>query len=209
MNLYIQVGFENEKERVQISKNRRKLLSLFKVFFRIGLFTFGGGFAMIPLMEKEIVENKEWIEKEKFIDAISITQSVPGAVAINLSIFFGYNIAGIIGAFTAAVAVALPSFMTILLIALSFNKFNKYKVVQNIFKGIRPAVVGLILYAGMDLSDNINWSYKLIITLILVFVLNSFLNVNPIFLILTVFTIGSVVSIIKIRKQKEVKKEET
>src|SRR5690554_4856774 len=105
---------ENSQGRVY------KLLKLFFTFFKLGLFTFGGGFAMIPLLEKEIVDKQEWVDKEKFIDAISVTQSVPGAVAINLSIFFGYNLLGVWGALMAAFAVVLPSFIIILIVAIFF-----------------------------------------------------------------------------------------
>ena len=174
-----------------------RLMKIFVTFFKIGLFTFGGGFAMIPLMEREIVDNHGWIEKDKFIDAISITQSVPGAVAVNLSIFFGYNLAGFIGALVASIGVVIPSFIIILIIAAGFNKFSENPILNNIFKGIRPAVVGLVLYAGTKLAKNINWSWKLAITFILVFIGNSFFSVSPITIVITVIIIGSILSINK------------
>lgn len=188
---------------MDVDKNTESLLlrlvKIFVTFFRIGLFTFGGGFAMIPLMEREIVDNHGWIEKDKFIDAISITQSVPGAVAVNLSIFFGYNLAGFIGALVATIGVVIPSFIIILIIAAGFNKFSENPVLNNIFKGIRPAVVGLVLYAGIKLAKNINWSWKLALTFILVFIGNTFLNLSPITIVITVIIIGSIVSINKYR----------
>ncbi|MFW6282317.1 MAG: chromate transporter [bacterium] len=173
-------------------KNKKRLITLFLTFFKIGLFSFGGGFAMIPLMEKEIVDKYQWIEKEKFLDAISITQSVPGAVAVNLSIFFGYNTAGLLGAIVSAIAVSLPSFFIILLIAVSFNSFSDHQVVQNVFRGIRPAVVGLIFYAGYNLSKHIDWSYGMIILFSLVVFASALIGFNPIFLILIAICVGSV-----------------
>lgn len=171
-------------------ENTKKLSSLFLTFFKIGLFTFGGGFAMIPLMEEEIVDNHGWIDKDKFIDAISITQSVPGAVAVNLAIFFGYDFAGLTGALAATIGVALPSFIIILLIAIGFNRFSEYQFVKNIFRGIRPAVVGLIVYAAVDLGKNISWSFKLIVTMVVVFILNALFNISPIIIIFIVIFLG-------------------
>lgn len=177
-----------------------RLVKIFFTFFKIGLFTFGGGFAMIPLMEREIVDNHGWIEKDKFIDAISITQSVPGAVAVNLSIFFGYNVAGFIGALVATFGVVIPSFVIIIIIAVGFNRFNENPVVDNIFKGVRPAVVALILHAGLKLSKNINWSLFLIIIGVLVFTGNVFLKISPIIMVIIVIIVASIMFISKFRR---------
>ncbi|MFW6029656.1 MAG: chromate transporter [Halanaerobiales bacterium] len=172
-------------------KNKKRLIILFTTFLKIGLFSFGGGFAMIPLMEKEIVDKHQWIEKDKFLDAISITQSVPGAVAVNLSIFFGYNTAGFLGAIISAIAVSLPSFSIILMIAFGFKSFSEYQIVNNIFRGIRPAVVGLIFYAGINLARQINWSYSMMVMFAIVILSSVFLGFNPIFLIILAITVGS------------------
>lgn len=185
-----------------MNNNTKKLFTLFLTFFKIGLFTFGGGFAMIPLMKKELVDNHGWIEEDKFIDSISITQSVPGAVAVNLAIFFGYNMSGVVGALVAAFAVALPSFIIILLIAIGFDKFSQYMIVKNIFKGIRPAVVGLITYACIDLARNVNWSSPLITTIIIVIISGIILSINPICLILMAIAVGSIVHKRSCKKQK-------
>ncbi|MFW5790616.1 MAG: chromate transporter [Bacillota bacterium] len=170
----------------------KKLFKMFITFFKIGLFTFGGGLAMIPIMEKEFVDNQGWVDKERFVDAISITQTVPGSVAVNMSIFFGYNIAGIAGALIAAIGVALPSFFVILTIAMVFRNFNNNAIVQNILKGIRPAVVGLIIYAGLDLSKYIDWTPPLAGTITLVILIGLTLAVNPAFLILMAIAFGSI-----------------
>ena len=175
-----------------MNKNIKRLLKMFLTFFKIGLFTFGGGLAMIPIMEKEFVDKQGWVDKEKFVNAVSITQTVPGAVAINMSIFFGYNIAGLAGALVAALGIALPSFLVILTIALVFRNFNDYLIVQNILKGIRPAVVALIIYAGLDLAKYIDWDLPLAITTTLVLIIALSFAVNPAFLILMAIIFGSI-----------------
>ncbi len=172
-----------------ISK-RRILWVLFSTCFKIGLFTFGGGFAMLPLMEREFVDKQNWITKEKFFDTISITQSVPGAVAINLSIFLGHRKAGVIGAVCAVVGVALPSFIIITLIAIGFHQFSNYPVAVNAFRGIRPAVVALIIYAGYKLSKSINWSVSLVITFFIVLTMTRLLDLNPVYFIVGAIIIG-------------------
>ncbi|MDZ4957383.1 chromate transporter, partial [Clostridium perfringens] len=106
-----------------------KILEMFISFFKIGAFTFGGGYAMIPLIEEEVVKNKKWIEKDDFIDILVVSQSLPGALSVNCSIFIGYRIGGFIGAIMALLAVVLPSFLIIIIIAAFFMQFrNNYYV---------------------------------------------------------------------------------
>ena len=119
-------------------------INSFGTFFKIGLFTIGGGYAMVPLIEEEIVNKKQWIAKEDFIDLLAIAQSVPGVFAVNLSIFIGYKLRKFPGALAMALGTILPSFLIILGIALFFQRFKEYEAVENIFQGIRPAVVALI-----------------------------------------------------------------
>ena len=116
----------------------------FKTFFRIGAFTIGGGYAMIPLIETEVVDRHRWLNREDFLDAIAIAQSCPGVFAINMSVFVGYKLRRLPGALCAALGTALPSFIIILLIAMFFANFQDNPVVESIFRGIRPAVVALI-----------------------------------------------------------------
>ncbi len=119
-------------------------LTSFGTFFKIGLFTIGGGYAMVPLIEEEIVNKKQWIAREDFIDLMAVAQSVPGVFAVNFSIFIGYKLRKFPGALAMALGTILPSFLIILGIALFFQEFKQYEAVENIFKGIRPAVVALI-----------------------------------------------------------------
>lgn len=125
-------------------ENMNIYLDSFKIFFKIGAFTIGGGYAMIPLIEEEIVNKKKWLGKEDFVDLMAIAQSSPGVFAVNMSIFIGYKLRGVKGSLVTALGTVLPSFLIILAIALFFQHFKEYTVVENIFKGIRPAVVALI-----------------------------------------------------------------
>ncbi len=118
---------------------------LFRVFFKIGSFTFGGGYAMISIIEKEIVEIKKWISKEDFVDLLAVSQTLPGILAVNISIATGNKLRGSKGAVTAALGTILPSFLLILCIAVFFRKMYDNQYMISIFNGIRPAVVALIV----------------------------------------------------------------
>ena len=119
-------------------------LEAFSIFFKIGAFTIGGGYAMVPLIENEIVTKRNWIAKDDFIDLLAISQSSPGILAVNISIFIGYRLRGIRGSIVTALGTVLPSFLIILAIALFFHNFKDNAVVERIFRGIRPAVAALI-----------------------------------------------------------------
>ena len=116
----------------------------FRTFFSIGLFTIGGGYAMIPLIEADVVDKNKWVAREDFLDLMAIAQSCPGIFAVNMSIFIGYKLKGVPGSVVCALGTILPSFLIILGIALFFQQFRDNETVQRIFKGIRPAVVALI-----------------------------------------------------------------
>jgi len=132
----------------------------FKTFFHIGLFTLGGGYAMIPLIEAEVVDKRHWVSKEEFVDLIAIAQSCPGVFAINISIFIGYKLRKLRGAISCALGTALPSFLIILLIAIFFHQFQDNPVVAAMFRGIRPAVVALIAVPTFKLASSakLTWS---------------------------------------------------
>lgn len=134
--------------------------SLFTTFFKIGMFTLGGGYAMIPIIEAEVVDKYKWVQREEFLDLIAIAQSCPGVFAVNISIFIGYKMKGVPGAIVTALGTALPSFMIILLIAMFFHRFQDNPIVAAIFRGIRPAVVALIAVPTFNLakSANITWA---------------------------------------------------
>lgn len=182
------------------------LWEIFTTFFKIGAFTFGGGFAMIPIIQKEVVENRNWIKEEDFIDTISISQSSPGPIAVNSSIFVGYRIKGFQGAIVATLGTVLPSFITILLISKFFFQFKDVEVVEKVFMGIRPAVVALIFSTVFGLVYKSRFTYvglgvALLVTLIIVFS-----NINPVFIVIA----GGLISIIinKLKNNNEELDEE-
>ena len=129
-------------------------LESFKTFFKIGLFTLGGGYARIPIIESEVVDKKKWVSKEDFLDIIAIAQSCPGVLAINVSVFIGYKMKKVKGAVCTSLGTALPSFLIILAIAMFFHQFEDNKVVAAIFRGIRPAVVALIAVPTFKLGQS-------------------------------------------------------
>lgn len=127
---------------------------MFFTFFKIGLFTLGGGYAMIPLIEKEVVDNHKWMTREELLDVIAIAQSCPGVFAINVSTFVGYKLNKTRGAILTSLGTALPSFIIILLIAMFFRQFQDNPVVAAMFRGIRPAVVALIAVPTFNMARN-------------------------------------------------------
>lgn len=155
------------------------LKDIFITFFKIGCFTIGGGYAMVPVIQKEVVEEKKWISQEEFLDAIAITNSLPGPLATNSATYVGYKLAGIPGAITAVFATALPSFLIILIIATFFAAIKDSKIVQNIFNGIRPAVVALILFAVIKLAKSIGLKVVNILITIGTLIAMVFFNVHP------------------------------
>ena len=124
----------------------------FTSFFKIGIFTLGGGYAMIPLIEEEVVNKKGWVSKDEMLDLIAIAQSCPGVFAINIAIFIGYKLNKIRGAVATSLGTALPSFLIILAIAMFFQQFEDNRVVAAMFRGIRPAVVALIAVPTFNLG---------------------------------------------------------
>ena len=157
---------------------------LIKTFFHIGIFTLGGGYAMIPLIEEEVVNKHKWVEKEEMLDLIAIAQSCPGVFAINISIFIGYKLRQVRGAIAAALGTALPSFLIILAIAIFFKQFEDNRVIAAMFRGIRPAVVALIAVPTfrMAQSAKIGWTncWIPIVSALAIWLL----GVSPIYIIL-------------------------
>jgi len=133
---------------------------VFLTFFKIGLFTLGGGYAMIPLIEKEVVDNHKWMTREELLDVIAIAQSCPGVFAINVSTFVGYKLRKTRGAVCTSLGTAMPSFIIILLIAMFFRQFQDNPVVAAMFRGIRPAVVALIAVPTFNMARNarVGWA---------------------------------------------------
>ena len=132
-------------------KKIKILLEMFLTLFKIGLFTFGGGYAMLALLESELVEKKGWLEKEEFLDMVAIAESTPGPIAINSATYIGYKRAKVIGSAVATLGVCLPSFIIIFIISLFLDKFLEFTLVNYAFRGIQACVVYLILSAGFKM----------------------------------------------------------
>ena len=140
-----------EKNSEHAMQKFKTCLKLFLVLFKIGLFTFGGGYAMISLLENEFVAKRKWLESDEFLNVVAIAESTPGPVAINAATYVGYKLAGFWGSLSATVAVALPSFAIIFLISLFFDAFLSLKYVAYAFDGIQVCVIFLILNAGVKM----------------------------------------------------------
>ena len=163
---------------------------MFITFVRIGAFTIGGGYAMIPLIQREVVQVRKWINPKEFIDMLALAQSAPGVIAINTAIFIGYKIKGIRGSIVTALGCALPSFVIILLIAMVFSNFKDNAIVERIFKGIRPVVVALIaapLY-NMAKSAGVNW--KTLFIPVVAALLIWGLNISPVWVVVAAIAGG-------------------
>jgi chromate transporter len=133
------------------------LLKLFTTFFKIGLFSFGGGFAMIPLIQREVIERHKWIDDKDFLDMLVLAQSTPGPIAVNTAVFVGYKTRGVLGAIAATLGTILPSFIVILLLALFFAEVRENRYVDAAFRAMRPAVVALIVAPLMNLVKGMKW----------------------------------------------------
>lgn len=159
---------------------------IFKCFSKIGAFTLGGGYAMIPIIQREVVEKKKWIGLQDFMDVLAIAQSAPGVMAVNISIFLGYKLRGNKGSVVATLGSCLPSFVIILLIAMFFAGFRDNPIVVKIFKGIRPVVVALIAVPVVDMVKHSNLNVYRALLAIATAVAIVFLKVSPIYILLVV-----------------------
>lgn len=190
-------------------KKIKGYLSLFLTMLKIGLFTFGGGYAMIALFENEFVEKKKWLEKDEFLDVAAIAESTPGPIAINAATYIGYKNAGIIGSIIATLGICIPSFIIIYAISLFFDAFLSLTLVTYAFKGIQICVVYLILTAGLKMLAHMKKNaFNIIIisiTLICMVVFSLFaVKFSTIFYIIISGACGVVVYLLgKIRKEEK------
>ncbi len=173
-----------ETEQVQGQKQDNIYVTLFKTFFKIGMVTFGGGYAMIPMIESEVVNKHKWLTKEDFLDLVALAQTCPGVFAINISIYIGYRIQKTPAAIVSAFATALPSFLIILLIAMFFHSFKDNKIIAAAFAGIRPAVVALIAVPTFNMAKSAKINLANCWIPITGAVLIWLLGVNPIWVII-------------------------
>jgi chromate transporter len=168
------------------------MFELLKTFFQIGFFTIGGGYAMIPLIERKVVDEKGWVSEKELLDLIAVAQSCPGIFAVNISIFIGLKRKGNKGAVVSAIGTCLPSFLCILAIALVFQQFRENAYVEHFFHGIRPAVVALIALPVFRMAKSARISrYNVWIPIVAAFLI-WMLGVSPIFVVLVAGVSGYV-----------------
>jgi chromate transporter len=160
-------------------------LHLFLTYLKIGLFGFGGGYAMLSLIQSEVVEKHSWLTSQEFTDIVAISQMTPGPIGINSATYIGYIVTGNVwGSVVATFAVCLPSFILVLLVARAYTKFRENRYVAGAFSVLRPAVVGLIASATLLLINKENFiDYKSIIIFVVVFILTKFFKIHPILVI--------------------------
>jgi chromate transporter len=191
------------KEDIAVPDNDKgapSLWNIFLVFAKIGAFTIGGGYAMIPLIRNELVK-RNWISDEELPDIVALAQSAPGVLAVNMSIFSGYRMRGVKGCIVATLGSVLPSFLTILLIAMIFTGYQDNPIIVRIFKGIRPVVVSLILVPMINMArkGNKTWWAWLISAATLFMV--AFLGYSPIYILLVLMILAFTFTMMKERKK--------
>ncbi len=183
--------------------NFKKALKLFLAFFKIGAFTFGGGYAMIPLIQHEVTEKNKWITDDDILEIVAISESTPGPIAVNSATFVGYRVCGVLGSIAATLGVVVPSFLIMLCVFFLLNQFQDTKPVQYAFMGIRACVLALVLKSLLSMYKKCekNWvSYTIIILAIIASVM---LSVNTFYIIISSAVFGLITySIIRGRANK-------
>lgn len=160
------------------------LLDLFITFMKIGAFTIGGGLAMLPIIEREIVEKKQYISHEEIVDAFAVSQSLPGIIAINSAIYVGYRIAGVLGAIVTTIGVVLPSFVTIILIAMFFTSIQGNTLINKALTGVKAGVAGIIGVAVVRLGKKVIKDTFALILAVVAFILAAFLDISIVIIVL-------------------------
>lgn len=176
------------------------LWKIFTVFAKIGAFTIGGGYAMIPIIQNEM--NKQgWIRSEELPDIIALSQSAPGIMAVNISIFAGYKIRGVKGSIAATLGSILPSFLIILLIAMVFTNFKDNPIAVKIFKGIRPVVVSLIAVPMVNMAKESNTTWWAWVISIVTMIMVAFLEISPIYILLVLIVAAFCITWLREKKE--------
>ncbi len=180
----------------------KRLLQVFLTFMKIGVFTFGGGYAMIPLIQREVVDNHGWVKNEEVDDAFAICQSVPGSIAVNSATFVGYKVAGFWGAFFATIGVVIPSFVIIFIISGLMRQFSELRVVRYAFAGIRAGVLALILSALVSMYRQSPRGVVYYIIMAIAFLGAAFISGSTIYIILGAAVTGLVMTFIAGRRMR-------
>ena len=168
----------------------KELFDLFWTFCKIGALTFGGGYAMLTLIQREIVENKKWSTEKEILDYYAVGQCTPGVIAVNTATFIGYKLRGIIGGIVATLGVIFPSIVIILIIATFLQNFADLAIVQSAFAGIRVAVVALIITTVVKLIKSSIKDYLGVIIAIIAFVISAFIGLSPVYVVIAAALTG-------------------
>ena len=172
-------------------------------FCKIGAFTLGGGYAMIPIIQEEVVTRRRWIAEDEFLDLLALAQSAPGILAANTAIFIGYKLRGLPGAVIATLGAALPSFIIILLIAIDFTDYRNNPTVEAVFKGIRPAVVALIAAPLIKMTKSARITWKTAAIPIATALLIWLAGLSPIWIISAAILTGIIIAALQKQKQNK------
>ncbi len=186
----------------------KTLLELFLIFAKIGGFTFGGGYAMLPMLEKELAENKGWVTQDEILDYFAIGQCTPGVIAVNTATFVGTKIKGTVGGICATLGVVAPSVVIIGIIAAFISNFQDYEVVQHALVGVRAAVIALILSSVLKIGKKSVVDIVTGVIFLAVTVLSFFTDASPVIFIVIAGVIGIAVNFIKAHCQKPEKEGE-
>lgn len=186
-------------------KNKTNLVfKVFVVFSKIGAFTIGGGYAMLSLIEDEIVNKKKWLTQDEFLEGMVIAQSVPGVLAVNISIITGYKIAGFSGMLAGVLGSILPSFLIVLLLSKFLMIYRNTEIFIAFFKGLKPAVVALILTAVLRIARSSKVNLKNFLIPLTVAMIIKYTNISPIYIIITTMILGNLYYLyLDKRKMKE------
>jgi chromate transporter len=157
-----------------VTQKKASLWKLFSTFFRIGAFTFGGGLAMLPLIERQVVETQGWVDRDEMLDIVALSQSIPGAIAVNCSVFIGLRLRGLPGAIAAMLGTMTPSVLVILIIARFFTQFQSSTVLLRAFSGIKAAVIGLLAAAAFKVGRKAVVNRYGLVAAVCAFVLSAF-----------------------------------
>lgn len=186
------------------------LLEIYVTFFKLGAMSFGGGYAMIPLIEREVVEKKKWVDKEIIVDIFAVSESLPGAIALNSSAFVGYSICGIPGTVAALLGNFTPSMLIVLTLVALFEQISSNPVIKSALKGVYATIVGLICYAGYKIGKTALKDKLSIVIMLTALVLTTLLSIKPIPIILGGVILGAILSSVKttrgIKNKTDIKK---
>lgn len=177
------------------------LWQLFGTFTKIGAFTIGGGYAMIPLIEREVVTHRKWITSKEFFDMLVVAQTAPGILAMNISILVGNKLCGKRGAVVSAFGSALPSFVIILLFAMFLTQYQELPALEKMFRAVRPAVVALIAVPVFKLAKTANLTWKTVWISVVAAFLIWYFDVSPVWIILVAGVAGIVVRLFLDKKK--------